>query len=87
MAKIKISGVGYDQSNYTVLISISETVTEEGQEVEKPLGEASVRFPSDTGMDDIKAKIIDAAEKVKKASDNARDKRKDIEELELPDIT
>ena len=87
MAKIKISGVGYDQSNYTVMVTLVETRTEEGKEVETPIGEAAVRFPLGTEMADIKYKIVDAAEGIMDAHKNALDKRRDIEELDFPEIT
>lgn len=86
MAKIRIDGVGYDESNYDVMVTLIETQTIEGVETEVPLGEASVRFPSDTGMEDVKKKIIKAAEGIWKSHQNAQDKRHDISELEFPPI-
>lgn len=87
MAKIKIMGVGYDQSNYTVQVQVTDIQTLEGEDAEASLGEAVVRFPTGTEMEDVKTKILDAAKLILKAYQNARDKRKDIEELEFPDIT
>lgn len=87
MAKIKIAGVGYDNSNYTVNVMVTDIQTLEGEDGEVSLGEAVVRFPSNTEMADVKTKIMDAAKLILKAYQNARDKRKDIEELELPDVT
>jgi len=86
MAKIRIGGIDYDQSNYTVMVTLIETQTIEGEPTEVPLGEASIRFPSDTEMDDVKKKIIKAAEGIWKAHQNAQDKRHDISELEFPPI-
>ena len=87
MAKIRINGVSYDQSNYTVMLSVTETRVVEGEDTESPIGEAAIRFPSSTEINDIKSRIIDAAEGIMKAHKNAKDKRKDIEELEFPEIT
>lgn len=86
MAKIRIDGVDYDQSNYFVLITLTESQLVDGVETEVPLGEARIRFPSDTEMDDVKKKIIKAAEGIWKSHKNAQDKRHDISELEFPPI-
>lgn len=86
MAKIRVDAVGYDESNYNVMVTLIETQTIEEVETDVPLGEASIRFPSDTEIADVKQKIIKAAEGIWKAHKNAQDKRHDIAELDFPPI-
>lgn len=86
MAKIKVTGVGYDHSNYKILVVLTEQAEVEGELMERPLGEASITVPSGTEMSDIKDKIVDAAQGIMDAYKKASDKRKDIEELELPEV-
>jgi len=87
MAKINIASVTNGGSVYTALIVLTETHTVDGQELPFPLGEATITFPHDTPMEDVRDKIIDTAQNIMKAHQNARDKKADLEELELPDIT
>ena len=86
MAKIVISGVSYDQSNYTVHVVLTELQNVDDQEEETAIGEAFLRFPSTTEMPDIEAKIIDAARGIMKAHKNSLDKKRDIQELPFPPI-
>lgn len=86
MAKIKVAGVSYDQSNYTIMVTLVESRVIEGDDVDVPLGEASVRFPSGMPMDDIKKLVVKTAEQISKAHHNSVDKGKDISELDFPDI-
>lgn len=86
MAKIKVTGVGYDNSSYQILVVLTEQAEVEGELMERPLGEASIRVSSDTEMSDIKDKIVDAAQGIMDAYKKASDKRKDIEEFEFPEI-
>ena len=87
MAKIKIGGVRYGNCNYSTMIYLVETHIENDQEVEVPLGEAGVTFPSKTEMSDVRDMIIDTAQKIMSAHKDALDKKHDIEELEFPPIT
>ncbi|KKM82112.1 hypothetical protein LCGC14_1322910 [marine sediment metagenome] len=87
MATIRIVGVGYSGSNYTVNVIMTETQQIDSQDHEVSLGEATIRIPSDTEMADIKDKIVDAAQGIMDAHSKAKDKRKDIEELDFPEIT
>lgn len=86
MAKIVVTGVSYDQSNYTIMVTLVESRVIEDQDVDVPLGEASVRFPSDMEMPDIKKLIVKTAEEIWKAHKNSVDKGADIHQLDFPDI-
>lgn len=86
MSKIVVTGVSYDQSNYTIMVTLVDPRVIENEDVDVPLGEASVRFPSDMEMPDIKKLIVKTAEKIWKAHKNSVDKGDDIRQLELPDI-
>lgn len=86
MARIHIASVNNDESFYTVLIALMETQTVEGEDIDAPIGEATIRFPHDTPMEEVKKRIIKAAQDIFKAHQNALDKKKDLEELELPEI-
>lgn len=87
MATIKILSVSNDETTYSVLIALMESQTIEGEPVDIPIGEATITFPHRTETADVKDKIIDAAQGIMKAHQNARDKKKDLEELELPEIS
>lgn len=87
MAKIHIASVDNNAFIYSVLINLTEVQTVEGEDIEVPIGEATVTFPHGTEMADIKTKIIDAAQGIFKAHKNALDKKADLEELEFPEIT
>lgn len=86
MAKIHIASVDNNETTYSVLIALTETQTIEGEDMEVPIGEATITFPHKTETADVKGKIVDAAQAIFKAHQNALDKKKDLEELELPDI-
>lgn len=86
MAKIKVTGVSYDQSNYTIMVTLMESRVIDDVELDVPLGEASVRFSSSMEMDDIKKLIVKTAEQIWKSHKNAVDKGEDISQLDFPDI-
>ena len=86
MAKIHIASVNNDETTYTVLITLTETQTIDGEDMPVPIGEATVTFPHSTKMDDIKKAIIKTAQGIMKAHQNAQDKRRDLEEVAWPDI-
>jgi len=86
MAKIVIAAVSNAESTYSVLFTLTETQTIEGEELPVPIGEATVTFPYDTPMDEIKKKIIKAAQGIMKSHQDAQDKRKDLDEVDWPDI-
>lgn len=87
MAKINIMGVKSGSKDYTVHVVLTEQQQVEGQPQEMPIGEAFPTIPQGTEMADVKDIIVDAAEKILDAVKDAKDKRKDIEELDFPDIT
>jgi hypothetical protein len=86
MAKIRIGGVGFNGENYTVNVVVTETQFVEDKDIDVPLGEAAVSFPKDTEAADIKDKIEDAAKGIMDANTKAKDKRKDIEEIEFAEL-
>lgn len=86
MAKINIAGVRKGDKNFTVHVILTEPRDIEGQTADLPIGEAFVAIPHGTEMPDIKDRIVDAAQGVMKAHRDAQDKRKDIEELEFPEV-
>ena len=86
MARIVIAGVSYDQVDYHVLVTLVEAHPFEGEDVDVPLGEAAVRIPGGMEIADIKKVIVKEAEKIMDAHRNALDRRKDIEEIDFPDI-
>jgi len=86
MAKINIMGVRAGSKDYTVHVVLTEQVEVEGQMINNPIGEAFVAIPQDTEMADVKDKIVDAANKIMDAHKDAQSKRKDVEELEFPEI-
>ncbi len=87
MAKITIGGVKKGPDAFTILIILTEPQEIEGQPGEVPIGEAVITIPLDMEMADIRGRIVDTAKEVLKAHKDAKDKRKDVEELELPEIT
>lgn len=86
MAKIHIASVTNDKFTYTVLITLMETQTIEGEDMDVSLGEATITFPHDTPMEEIQKHIVKDAQDIMKAHQNALDKKHDLEELDLPDI-
>lgn len=87
MAKINIVGVGKGEKNYVVHIVITEPQEVDGEIEEKAIGERFVPIPHGLEMKDIKDRIVKAANLAMDAHKDAIDKRKDIEELEFPEIT
>lgn len=86
MAFITIGRCTYNQSNYSVLVVLMDTYLVEGEERPSPLGEATVRFPSHTPDDEIKKKIVKAAEAIWKAYSDQTNKKADIEQMDFPPI-
>ena len=86
MAKIQVVGVKRGAGNYTVHIILTQSQVIAGQLQDLPIGEAFVPFPHNTEMADIKDRIVDAAKGIMDAHKDAQNKRKDIEELEFPEV-
>lgn len=86
MAKIKITGVSYDQSNYTIMVTLVVPRVIDNEDVEMPIGEAAVRFPSTMEIEDVKKLIVKTAEEIWHSHINAVDKTEDIAQMDFPDI-
>lgn len=86
MAKIIVTGVSYDQSNYTVIVTLVQPSGEGGDEVPYALGEASVRFPSSMKEEDVKKLIVKTAEEISKVHKHSVDKGDEISQMYFPDI-
>jgi len=86
MAKINIMGVRSGSKDYTVHVVLTEQQEVEGQMTDVPLGEAFVLIPQETEKADVKDKLVEAAKGIMDRHKDAQNKRKDIEELEFPEV-
>lgn len=87
MAKVNVSGVRKGDNNFTVHLVLTETQEVDGEPQEIAIGEGFIPIPHGMEMADVKGRLVDAAQQIMDAHKDAQQKRKDIEELEFPEIT
>ena len=86
MAKIKVSGVGFDGTNYRAVITVVEEAVIEGEPAERPLGEATIMFPQETKKKDIENRVMAAARGIMDAHRAASSCRSELEKMTFPEV-
>lgn len=83
--RIVVEGFSLGNDNQRVHISVKEPQVVEGREVEVPLGEAFISFPSDTTIRDMLPTIRDKAREIERRAEQAKERRAELQrELENP---
>ena len=86
MAVINIMGVTTGSKSFTVHVVLTEDQNPDDPEKMVVFGEAFLEMPEGIEMEDVKSRIIDAAQGILKKHQDSVDKKEDILELDFPPI-
>ena len=87
MAKIRVVNVAREDQRYKAHIVLYQPAPEGTDEDEVVLGESFVSIPLDEKDKGTKTRIHDAGKAIMKAHIEARNKRRALTGMELPDVT